>query len=399
MPGAKGEEGADKGKEEEVPLTPVGEGAEDLQQSATAGGEEERRASGDGAAEREEEEHREDTRVGGDRHDDDDDRGKDPRDMTQREKRDRRRRARDRDRTELRYLRYRNEQLERSASENAKRMDRLEEGQAADKITRLRGALKNADVTIARLAAEGEAAQAVEATQLKSNLETQLRAEEQRLAEMKRGKEEREDPVQEERRRPSMPAEARRNLEDWYDRNPWFDAERPDTDSNVAMALDKAVMADGYDPRDPEYYEELDRRIADYMPHIGRRASRDRDDDRGRERGDRDDRIRDRDRDLEDRDDRRGERRGRERDDDRNRDRDRDRGGEGRNGARREARGPVFRVGGRDRPLRENEVYLSAERRKALEEMGAMDDPVLRNRYLKSFKKYDEEHPPSRRDR
>jgi hypothetical protein len=256
--------------------------------------------------------------------------------------------------------------------------------------------LKNADATIIRLAAAGEEAQAVEAQNLKSNLETQLRTEEAKLADMRRGRAaegERETRAaaggEREERRP-IPPEARRNLELWYDRNPWFDADNPDTKSRVAMALDADVMADGFDPTDPEYYRELDRRIADYLPGVSRRRGRGRDDERGGDREER--RGREDDRDTRERDDR-----NRDRDDDRRGgDRDRQRSGGG-----RDPKGPVFRVGGRDRPLKENEIYLSKERRQALEEMGVMDDPVLRNRYFKSFKKYDEEHSKdaSRRNR
>jgi len=54
-------------------------------------------------------------------------------------------------------------------------------------------------------------------------------------------------------------------------------------------------------------------------------------------------------------------------------------------------RGPSFRTGGRERPLKANEVYISPERKAAMEEAGVWDDPVLRNKYLKSYSDYDKQ--------
>lgn len=57
----------------------------------------------------------------------------------------------------------------------------------------------------------------------------------------------------------------------------------------------------------------------------------------------------------------------------------------------RRPRGPRITTGGRERPLRKNEVYISAERKAALIEKGVWDDPVLREKYLKQYQKYDRE--------
>ena len=53
--------------------------------------------------------------------------------------------------------------------------------------------------------------------------------------------------------------------------------------------------------------------------------------------------------------------------------------------------GPQFRTGGRERPLRKNEVYISPDRKEAMIEAGVWDDPVLRNKYLKSYSDYDKQ--------
>ena len=40
-----------------------------------------------------------------------------------------------------------------------------------------------------------------------------------------------------------------------------------DPDSKVALAIDQAMGEEGYDPRNPDYWEELDNRLQRYLPH------------------------------------------------------------------------------------------------------------------------------------
>ncbi len=384
----KAGEGGDAGGEGKDPdLVVVGDGAE----GGVPGAAVEQQARTEGGGDREEDDHRDqrsgDTdledearlgRGGDDGGDGGDGRGRTR--ETRAEKNERRRRARDRDRTELRYLRARNEQLERSASDAASRLDKLERHDDEERLSRIKNAIRNADATIVKLTAAGEEAQALEATTIKNNLQDQLEREQRRMT-AERGAPRREEgdggrqPAERREERGGgdeggLSATAKRNALAWQARNSWFKPDDPGTDERVVHALDAAILAEGeFAPEDPEYYRELDRRIAEYMPHRARRANGG---DRG---GD---------------DDERGggeERRGEGRRDERG-DRDRD----DRNGGERPRRdAPRFRVGGRDRALKPNEVYLSKERREALEEMGAMDDPVLMKKYLKAFKSYDEQ--------
>ena len=137
----------------------------------------------------------------------------------------------------------------------------------------------------------------------------------------------------------------------WHDRNTWFDFGRRDEDSAIAGAIDDMMIRDGYDPRTPEYYEELDKRVGRRLPHLAQGGSRGNgaDDDDDLDTGDR-------------------------------------RGGE------RKPGGPRFRVGGKERPLRSNEVHISRERREAMEEAGVWEDPVLRKKYLKRYSEWDREN-------
>jgi len=53
----------------------------------------------------------------------------------------------------------------------------------------------------------------------------------------------------------------------WMGNNPWYDPQGRDPDSKVALAIDQAMGEEGYNPRDPDYWEELDNRLQKYLPH------------------------------------------------------------------------------------------------------------------------------------
>lgn len=62
-------------------------------------------------------------------------------------------------------------------------------------------------------------------------------------------------------------AEVQRNAERWLGKNSWFDPQARDTDSRIAKVIDQELAADGWDPSDSEYWEELDSRLASRLPH------------------------------------------------------------------------------------------------------------------------------------
>ena len=64
-----------------------------------------------------------------------------------------------------------------------------------------------------------------------------------------------------------MAAEVQRNAERWLKKNSWFDTQARDTDSRIAKVIDQELAADGWDPSDSEYWDELDNRLAARLPH------------------------------------------------------------------------------------------------------------------------------------
>lgn len=53
----------------------------------------------------------------------------------------------------------------------------------------------------------------------------------------------------------------------WLKKNSWYDPQARDTDSRIAKVVDQELVSDGWDPSDPEYWDELDSRLASRLPH------------------------------------------------------------------------------------------------------------------------------------
>lgn len=71
---------------------------------------------------------------------------------------------------------------------------------------------------------------------------------------------------QQETRSPIDPT-LRQHAQSWMAKNSWYDPQAGDADSRVALAVDNALAAEGWDPRTPEYWDELTERLTKYLPH------------------------------------------------------------------------------------------------------------------------------------
>lgn len=61
--------------------------------------------------------------------------------------------------------------------------------------------------------------------------------------------------------------EVQRNAQSWLGKNKWYDPQARDTDSRIAKVIDQDLASEGWDPADPEYWEELDNRLSARLPH------------------------------------------------------------------------------------------------------------------------------------
>jgi hypothetical protein len=57
------------------------------------------------------------------------------------------------------------------------------------------------------------------------------------------------------------------HADSWMAKNRWYDPGAQDTDSRIVFTLDQQLANEGWNPRTPEYWAELDRRAQKYLPH------------------------------------------------------------------------------------------------------------------------------------
>lgn len=58
-----------------------------------------------------------------------------------------------------------------------------------------------------------------------------------------------------------------RHAQGWMQGKEWYDPTGKNPDSRVALTIDNTLAEEGWDPRTPEYWEELDNRLQKYLPH------------------------------------------------------------------------------------------------------------------------------------
>ena len=58
-----------------------------------------------------------------------------------------------------------------------------------------------------------------------------------------------------------------RHANNWMQNNQWYDPNGKDPDSKIALTIDQAMAEEGWNPKTPQYWEELDNRLQKYLPH------------------------------------------------------------------------------------------------------------------------------------
>lgn len=118
----------------------------------------------------------------------------------------------------------------------------------------------------------------------------------------------------------------------WMQANPWYDPNGGDRDSALTKAIDNELAKEGYDPASMDYWQELTSRVADAL----------------------------------------------------------DTGASGEAPKPRKKSGPPVGNTREHAPVSSRkEIYVTPERKQAMQEAGVWEDPVLRQRYLKAYQAYD----------
>jgi len=117
--------------------------------------------------------------------------------------------------------------------------------------------------------------------------------------------------------------------------NNWYDPQGRDEDSAIVLAIDAKLAEEGYDPRTEEYWDELETRVERRLPEKYAKTK----------------------------------------------------------APRKPTGGPAIGSGREHAPSStRKEIYISPERKAAMQEAGVWDDPVLRQRYIKRYAEYDRQN-------
>jgi hypothetical protein len=167
--------------------------------------------------------------------------------------------------------------LQRENEEFRKRLGQLERNTKAEQLTRIDKNFEDAQVRLeyakmklSEATSNNDGQAMVEAQTLWQNSQDEMR----QLAQMKHQ-------VDQELKRPQQNVqipdpEVQRNAAEWMRRNNWYKPDANDTDSRVAKKVDELMVTQGWNPSDPDYWDELDSRLQKELPH---RYNRDNDEE------------------------------------------------------------------------------------------------------------------------
>jgi len=159
--------------------------------------------------------------------------------------------------------------LERRNEELAKRLAQIENNQSSFRLAQLDKTLEEeatrveyTKMKMLQAAQAGDAAAQIEyleqLTDAKQRLQQIQHFKKQQLETAKRPQQNVPTP---------MASEVQQLATGWLKKNSWYDPEARDTDSRIAKVIDQELASDGWDPADPEYWDELDNRLSARLPH------------------------------------------------------------------------------------------------------------------------------------
>jgi hypothetical protein len=223
----------------------------------------------------------------------------------------------------------------------------------------------DAKAVLAKLSRAGDHEGIAEVVEVQMNLRDQHRQITEQLRRSKTSKrngqseegEEGEDrpAPRQQQRVPTPDPEVVRRAVNWAGKHAFADPQRGNKEEiEIVKAIDHNLHREGWDPKSDDYWAELTSRVKRRLPHHFKKAAPNGD---GRQNGGR--RVQD------------------------------DTGGRTANGGPRMA--PASQSSGGSRPLGKNEVRVTPDRKKAMQDAGMWDDVKKRNRMLAQYAKYDRE--------
>jgi len=159
--------------------------------------------------------------------------------------------------------------LERRNEDLARRLAAVENTAASYQFAQLDKALEDEATRVEY--AKMKMVQAAQSGDVNAQMEylEQLTDAKQRLQQVQHYKKEQLEAAKSPKQNVPNPTttEVQQNATKWLKKNSWFDPQARDTDSRIAKVVDQELAADGWDPSDSEYWEELDSRLSSRLPH------------------------------------------------------------------------------------------------------------------------------------
>ncbi len=244
------------------------------------------------------------------------------------ERKQRKETAINRDRLEMDFLRKRNEDLERRLDGVEKQTYNTQLQDVDRQIKASAEEVRMADEVIAKAIAAGNGEDVVKA----------MKYRDAAIARVNHLSQVRQSAAPPQKANTGLDDRVMVHAQEFLAENKWYDPQGRDEDSAIVLAIDSALVKDGYDPKSEEYWAELRKRAARRLPEkFSAREPQDREREERRPRG-----------------------------------------------------GPSVGSGREHAPTStRREVYISAERKQALIDAGVWDDPVLRQKYVKRYAQYD----------
>ena len=211
---------------------------------------------------------------GGDVSDDDQDHPDD--DQALREaKRSRRRAKKDLIRKTNEEKDIRLQQLQRENEEFKRRLSNVERETKNSQISRIDKNIEDSQVRLEY--AKMKLKEAAENSDGDAMVEAQTlwRDAENQLVQLQGMKQRASQEVQEQPRHELPDPTVQRNAADWMKRNSWYSPEANDSDSRIAKKVDELLVTEGWNPSDPDYWDELDSRLQKSLPHRYNQSSDD----------------------------------------------------------------------------------------------------------------------------
>ena len=247
------------------------------------------------------------------------------------ERKQRREEAIKRDKLELDFLRKRNDDLERRVGAQEQRAHKLDLSAFDAELNKAAQEAEMAERVIAKAVAAGNGDDVTQAMRYRDQALArfqQLTFQKQRVA------------AQPPQPKPQQIDDlTMRYAQEFIKENPWYDAQGNNEDSAIVIAIDQTLGKEGFDPRTPEYWDELRARAARRLPE------RFESEERSKPKPE----------------------------------------------PRREPRGgPAVGSGREHAPTStRKEIYISPERKQALIDAGVWEVPELRDKYVKRYAEYD----------